>query len=165
MKYFFAIIFSIVMISVSANEDTCRILNLKDIYMGMSFEELSDQLDLYKMEYYIDQKNHSITAEMFVRNSDINRLDFKFQVDQWENDSVALIPQDAILTYLMVTYNLEVNIESDLLLQLGAPHKETIREIKQIFFFDKQWDCINEKAMPVQITLTHKRVEYQLLEE
>ena len=163
MKYFLVIIFSSIFFSVSANEDTCRILNLKDIYIGMNYEQLSDKMDLTKLEYYIKLKEHSIDAEMFVRNSEINRLDFKFEVDEWENDSVVLIPKEAILTYLMVTYNREEDIESELLVELGAPNKETIPEIKQIFFFDKQWICKNQAGDSVQITLTDKRVEYELL--
>lgn len=165
MKYFLVIIFSSIFFSVSANEDTCRILNLKDIYIGMNYEQLSDKMDLTKLEYYIKLKEHSIDAEMFVRNSEINRLDFKFEVDEWENDSVVLIPKEAILTYLMVTYNREEDIESELLVELGAPNKETIPEIKQIYFFDKQWICKNQAGDVVQITLTDKRVEYELLKK
>lgn len=165
MKYFLAIVFSVVISSVSANEDTCRILNLKDIYVGMTFKELLDKIDLSKLEFYLDKKNRTASAELFVYHSQvINRLDFKFKIEKWQNDSVLLIPQDAIMTYLMVTYELEVDVDSDLIFDLGAPDKETIPEIKQIFNFDKQWNCINEKALPVQITLSHKRVEYQLLE-
>jgi hypothetical protein len=163
MKYFLVIIFSSIFFSVSANEDTCRILNLKDIYIGMNYEQLSDKMDLTKLEYYIKLKEHSIDAEMFVRNSEINRLDFKLEVKEWKNDSVVLIPKEAILTYLMVTYNREEDIESELLAELGAPNKETIPEIKQIFFFDKQWICKNQAGDSVQITLTDKRVEYELL--
>lgn len=163
VKYFLVIIFSTIIFSVSANEDTCQILNLKDVYIGMNVEELSDKMDLTKLEYYIKLKEHSIDAEMFVRNSEINRLDFKFEVDEWENDSVVLIPKEAIVTYMMVTYNREEDIESELLAELGAPNKETIPEIKQIYFFDKQWICKNQVGDAVQITLTDKRVEYELL--
>ena len=166
MKYFLGIIFSIVLYSSSsANEDTCRIINLKEIYLGMNFEELSEHLDLYHLEYYLDKKNHSVAAEIFVKYSDINRLDFKFHVEEWENDSVVLIPNDAILTYLMVTYNWEVDIQAQLLLEHGAPTKETIPEIKQVYFFDKQWNCKSILGEDVQISLTHKRVEYELLKE
>jgi hypothetical protein len=84
---------------------------------------------------------------------------------EWENDSVILIPKEAILTYLMVTYNREEDIESELLVELGAPNKETIPEIKQIYFFDKQWICKNQAGDAVQITLTDKRVEYELLKK
>lgn len=166
MIFFLAIILNFVLFfSVSANDDTCRILNLENLYIGMTMEELSDKMEISKMEYYFDFKNHLITAEMFVRHSDINRLDIKFHMDEWENDSIILIPKDAILTYLVVTYNLEVEIESNLLLEYGAPSKETMPEIKQIFFFDKQWNCKNKSDDNIQITLTDKRVEYKLLEE
>ncbi len=142
--------------------DTCGIMDYPKLYVGMNFEEFSDHIDIFGMSFFTDEKKHQVLGYLFLNESDVNRLDFVFEVDSWKIKPVEVIPNDARLTYLMLSYNMDINVEQNLFGEYGAPTLQTIPETGEIHDFDNQWKCISILGDPVKITHIHKRVMYEM---
>lgn len=164
MKTLFSVFIALMLsVSVKAVEpDTCEIMDYKKLYIGMTFEEFSEQVDIYGMSFFADEKKHQVLGYLFLNGSDVNRLDFVFEVDQWKVKPVEVIPNEARLSYLMISYNIDINVEQKLFDQYGAPALQLIPETGKFYDFDNQWKCISVLGDAVKITHIHKRVTYEL---
>lgn len=130
-------------------------------WLGMTFEELSENMDLSKLSFFAEEKKLRVIAYTFFDYSDVNRIDFIFEVEKWKEKPVEVIPNEARLTYMVAWYNNDVEVKDKLIAEYGVPVLQTIPEIGMINDFDNQWICVSETGKLMQITHTHRRIVYE----
>ena len=145
---------------VQAQEKSCYLPEMKGVYIGMTYGEFFDLMEVGLMEASLTKRDSTLILDHFITHrGDLNQWSYTFYLPDWTLDGQ--IPSDAVLRSVEAIYANDYDVKNYLVALFGEHYATFVADKKVLFKYDARWSCREADGDVITISLLHKRVYFE----